>query len=131
MSRGYVPAHAAPPERARLRRVLVDAWYLPCVMVPLMVSMTAPGWYFGLVDPGPRSVDSVLRFLAASWTPWVLAALGTIALAVKYELQRRPRGRNVANAWDRFSLRLLGLTGAAGAVISLVVTGVALGTLPV
>ncbi len=131
MSRGYVPAHAAPPEHSRLHRVMVDLWYLPCVLVPIIASMTAPAWYLRLFDPQPHTIASALQFLAASWTPWALAALGTSALAVKYELQRRPRNRNVANAWDRLALRLLGLTGAAGAVVSLVLTGLVLGVVTV
>ena len=130
MSRAYVGAHAAPPDHTRVHRVMVDLWYLPCVLLPLVASLTAPAWYLRIFDPQPHTVAAALQFLAASWTPWVLAALGTIALAVKYELQRRPRSRNVANAWDRFAVRLLGVTGAAGAIVSLVLAGVVLGVVP-
>jgi len=130
MSRGYAGAHAAPPEHSRAHRVMVDLWYLPCVLLPLVASLTAPAWYLRIFDPQPHTAAAALEFLAASWTPWVLAALGTIALAVKYELQRRPRSRNVANAWDRLAVRMLGITGAAGAIVSLVLAGVVLGVVP-
>jgi hypothetical protein len=130
VAKGYVPAHAAPPEHSRLHRVVVDLWYLPCVLLPLAASLTAPAWYVAIFDPKPHTVASAVQFLIVSWTPWVLAALGTIALAVKYELRRRPRDRNVANAWDRLAVRMLGITGAAGAIVSLVLTGVVLGVVP-
>lgn len=69
MSRGYVPAHAAPPQHSRLHRVMVDLWYLPCVLVPLIASMTAPAWYLRLFDPRPHTTRGTGSPYACSVSP--------------------------------------------------------------
>jgi hypothetical protein len=129
MSR-YVPTHSSGPLHPPAHRVAVGLWYLPCVLLPLVAAITAPAWFLAVVEPQPDGVTAALEFLAASWTPWVLALLGPVALAVKYELARHRRGLSVADPWDSFALRWLGVTGAAGAVLTLVLAGVALSVTP-
>lgn len=96
------------------------------MLLPLLACITSPAWYLLLFDPRPLSVASVLGLLAAGWVPWLLALLGTVALADKYELVRHPRGGSEADAWDRFAVRLLTITGGLGVVLTLVLAGMVL-----
>lgn len=107
-------------------RVAVDVWYFGCVLVPLLACITSPAWFLFLVDPRPSTVAAALGVLAAGWVPWLMALLGTVALADRYELERHPRGRTEADAWDAFSVHLLEVTGGVGVVATLLVAGVLL-----
>jgi hypothetical protein len=107
-------------------RAAVDLWYFVCVLMPLLACVTSPAWFLLLVDARPRTVAAAFGVLAAGWVPWLMALLGTVALADRYELERHPRGHTEADAWDAFSVHLLAVTGGIGVVVTLVVTGVLL-----
>jgi len=113
-------------ERARVRRLVVDLWYVPCVLAPLLASISSPAWYVALARPRGPTAGAVLGLLAAGWIPWLLALMGATALADKYEITRHPRSGTEADAWDRFAVRLLTATGAVGVVLSLLWAGLIL-----
>ena len=116
----------ARTDQARVRRVVVDLWYLPCVLLPLLACISSPVWYMALSQPPLSSIAAGVGFLGAGWIPWLLALMATAALADKYEVTRRPRGGTEADAWDTFAVRLLIVTGAIGVVLTLFLAGLVL-----
>jgi hypothetical protein len=105
---------------------VVDLWYVPCVLVPLLASISAPAWFVALAHPRGPTIGAVLGLLAAGWIPWLVALMSTIALADKYEISRHPRSGSEADAWDQFAVRLLAATGALGVVLTLLWAGLIL-----
>ena len=112
-------------ERARTRRV-VDLWYVLCVMVPLLLCISSPAWYVELTHPRGATLGAAVGLLAAGWIPWLMTLMGTAALADRYEVTRHPRGATQADAWDRFTVRVLIATGAIGVVLTLLCAGLVL-----
>lgn len=112
--------------RTRARRLVVDLWYFPCVVVPLLACISSPAWYAALAHPRGPTLASAFGLLAAGWVPWLLALMGTAALADRYEITRHPRSRTEADAWDKFAVRMLTATGAVGAVLSMLLAGLVL-----
>jgi hypothetical protein len=123
---GNLPATAPRHGHPGAARVAVDVWYVGCVLVPLLACVTSPAWFLLLVDAHPRTVVAAFGVLAAGWVPWLMALLGMVALADRYELERHPRGRTEADAWDAFSVHLLAVTGGVGVIVTLLLTGVLL-----
>ena len=113
-------------DHARTRRAVVDLWYLGCVVVPLLACISSPAWCMALFRPLLPTVGAALGFLAAGWVPWLVALMGTTALATRYEITRNPRGSTEQDAWDQFAVRLLTATGVIGAVLSMLLAGLVL-----
>lgn len=119
----HVPTTSVPRVAWRARAA-VDAGYVVCVVVPLLATTGSPAWYPAMTgSPRPTS-DHVVGFLVVGWAGWIVALLGTTALAVRYDVDRHHRRGTDADLWDRIALRLLAVTAAVGVVMTLVLVGV-------
>lgn len=122
---GQLPTTPAPGSTWHAR-MAVDAWYVVCVLVPLAAAVTSPAWFLPVVEAERPVPGHAAGFLALGWACWLVALVSARALADRDEVHRRSPGRSVAEVWDRIATRLLALTGGAGVVVTLVLSGLAL-----
>jgi hypothetical protein len=121
---GNLQATVAPQRRATPRRAVVDLTHVLCVLVPLLVVVASLAWYLALTDHRLRDPGDMVGLLVAGWIPWLLATVGTVALASVFGVERDLRGHDLADEWDRFARRMIAVTGGIRVVITLLLAGI-------